>query len=120
MNRHMATHRFWLGRGWLISLMVLLLAACATAGPAATPTVIAPTPAPLASVGAPAPACPSQPAPSGVTVDHFPGQALPAVVAASTAIVIGRAQPSTEIVNTARGDMYSVGQVYMVTVQRYL
>ena len=42
------------------------------------------------------------------------------MVAAATAIVIGRAEPSAEIVNMALGDVFAIGQVYTVTVQRYL
>ena len=112
--------RFQLERGWLLGLMALLLAACASARPAATPTVISSTPLPIASASQPAAACPSEPAPSFETSDFFPSRALPEVVSASTAIVVGRAEPSNEIVNMARGDVFAIGQVYTVTVQRYL
>jgi hypothetical protein len=72
------------------------------------------------SIGSAVPNCAPRPLPSGVTVDHFPGRALPTVVAASTLIVIGQAEPSTEIVNLALGDTFAIGQVYTITVQRYL
>jgi hypothetical protein len=50
----------------------------------------------------------------------MPGRPLPAVVAASTVIVVGRAQPAAEIVNMGQGEMFAVGQVYAFTVRRYL
>ena len=96
---------------WFLVLVVLALSACSSGQMAPTPS---------AGIDGPTPACQSRPLPSGVTADHIPGQALPTVVAASTVILIGQAQPSTEIVNLARGNSFAIGQVYTVTVQRYL